>query len=77
LIPSARDPELRAHLVAFRPKIEAHLDEAIEIQNVLDAQAGANRAGANDGSKVPEKQTPGSTPDAGTRAGSPPGSPAP
>jgi hypothetical protein len=72
LIPAARDPQLSKMLQEFRPKVEAHLTEAIEIQKVLDAEAGANRAGANERSPVPEKQTPGTTPDLGTRGGAPP-----
>jgi predicted outer membrane protein len=45
LIPSARDPKVLAMLQTNRPKIEAHLNEALEIQSALES-AGANRAGA-------------------------------
>jgi putative membrane protein len=69
LIQSASAPELKAELEKFRPKIEAHLTEAREIQKVLATSAGANRAGATQQSDVAGKQQPGATPDQGTRAG--------
>lgn len=69
LIPNAKDAALLASLQAFRPKIEAHLTEAREIQKVLDSEAGANRAGATQQSDVAGKQQPGAAPADATRAG--------
>ena len=57
LIPSATDPQLQAMLKGFRPKIEAHLKEAREIQNNL----GASRPGSTQQSNVPGKQQTGTT----------------
>jgi len=36
LIPNAQDPELKKQLSEFRPKVEAHLTEALEIQAHLN-----------------------------------------
>lgn len=35
LIPNAKNPELKAALEEFRPKVEAHLSEALDIQRML------------------------------------------
>jgi len=70
LIPGATSPELAAMLSGFRPKVEAHLTEAMEIQKVLDSEAGANRSGAAGSEKAPGKQMPGAMPAEGTRSGS-------
>jgi putative membrane protein len=72
LIPSTKDPELLALLQKMRPKVEAHLAEAREIDKVFDADAGANRSGGTETSDRPEKQQPGTTPSDATRSGSKP-----
>lgn len=69
LIPSTKDPELLALLQKMRPKVEAHLAEAREIDKVFDADAGANRSGATETSDRPAKQQPGTAPADATRAG--------
>jgi putative membrane protein len=50
LIPSAKNPELRASLEEFRPKVEAHLKEAREIQQALPAAKTSMGTGAASGS---------------------------
>lgn len=72
LIPSTKDPELLALLQKMRPKVEAHLTEAREIDKVFDADAGANRSGGTETPDRPEKQQPGTTPSDATRSGSKP-----
>lgn len=69
LIPSTKDPELLALLQKMRPKVEAHLAEARELDRVFDADAGANRSGATETPDRPGKQQAGTTPSNATRAG--------
>lgn len=69
LIPSTKDPELLALLQKMRPKVEAHLAEAREIDKVFDADAGANRSGTTETPDRPEKQQQGTTPSDATRSG--------
>jgi putative membrane protein len=47
LIPNAQNPELKASLEEFRTKIEAHLKEAQEIQQLLAAAPAGAGAGAS------------------------------
>ena len=61
ILPNAKNAELKAAVEAFRPKVEAHLKEATEIQKAL-AAAPAPAAGA----------TPGGAPSAAPAAGAAP-----
>lgn len=51
LIPSAQNPELKASLEEFRPKVEAHLKEARDIQQALPARTSSGAAAPGGGAK--------------------------
>jgi len=51
LIPSAKNADLRAALEELRPKVEAHLKEAIDIQQALPAAKSSMNSGAPAGNQ--------------------------
>jgi putative membrane protein len=55
LIPSVKNAELKKSLEDFRPKVAAHLEEALEIQKALMSTPAKTGASGATGSKSPSK----------------------
>ena len=55
-IPNAKNPELKKSLEDFRPKVQAHLDEALEIQRILMSTP-SSKTGTSGSKGTPKNDT--------------------